>query len=97
MARDKTVERIKGQTTKNKEELRLRRVQQEVGAFENIKIRLGHPAGDFWHTIKEVNPNLILLGYDQKLNEQELKQRFPNITVERCSAYQPEFFKSSKF
>lgn len=97
IARDKTVKRIKGQRPKNTEQQRLRRVQQEIIGFPNISAQLGHPEGDFWHTIADTAPDKILLGYDQHVQESDILAHFPHIQLERCPAYQPEIFKSSKF
>lgn len=97
VARDKTVKRIKGKPPQNSELERLDRIQQEVVNFENIQVRLGRSDQDFWMTITEESPERILLGYDQQFNEAAAFKRFPKLKIERASAYQPNFFKSSKF
>jgi len=95
VAREKTVERIKGHTPKNSEQKRLKRLQEEK--VPNVTLRLGREDGDVWKTIQEENPDAILLGYDQNFDTQKLKKGFPHITLLRDSPYSPEYFKSSKF
>lgn len=97
VARDKTVHKIKKQPPRNTETARLARVLTEFVSQPNTKVRLGRADQDFWETIKEENPEKILLGYDQKFDEATCAQKFPNICIERCTAYSPAFFKSSKF
>lgn len=97
MARDKTVKRIKSKSPKNKETLRLARVQTEIENAISVQARLGRSDADFWQTIREENPTHILLGYDQHVQEVDILKVFPDLIIERCSAYQPAVFKSSKF
>lgn len=97
VARDATVEKLKQQAPRNQESERLQRVQNEVAHLKHVMPRLGRADADFWQTIEESNPEKILLGYDQHLDETQLSKRFPQIKVQRCDAYQPKWFKSSKF
>lgn len=97
VARDETVERIKSKSPKNNEDLRLERVQTEIKNTISAQARLGRSDADFWQTIREENPTHVLLGYDQHVTEASIRAHFPNLKIERCTAYQPEFFKSSKF
>ncbi len=97
MARDKTVKHIKSRPPKNTEDLRLKRVQTEIQNTLSAQARLGRSDADFWQTIREENPTHILLGYDQHVKEVQILEHFPHLKIERCSAYQPELFKSSKF
>lgn len=97
VARDETVERIKSKPPKNLELKRLERVQDEIAEIEAAQARLGRQDADIWETIREENPTHILLGYDQHVTPESILAQFPHIEVDRCSPYQPEFFKSSKF
>jgi len=97
VARDRTVERIKGSKPKNDETLRLARVKQEIKGFEALNAKLGNPTGDFWRTVEEWGTGHIILGYDQHVKEADILKHFPNMEIERCTAYKPELFKSSKF
>ena len=97
VARDATVERIKARKPRNTEDSRLRRVKLELDFSNRAKARLGRSDANFWQTITEEAPDMILLGYDQHIKEVQITEKFPHIKVERCDEYQPEWFKSSKF
>lgn len=91
LARDESVKRIKGFFPSHNEAQRLARVQQEN--LPHTKVILGKKGGDFLQIVKEENPDLILLGYDQNCPDR-LQESF---LVERLSAYHPHIFKSSYF
>jgi len=97
VARDKTVKKIKGQLPKNQERARMGRVLVDLVSTQNTTVRLGRKDADFWAAIAEETPDMIYLGYDQHFDEQKCQEKFPNIVIERCSAYHPAIFKSSKF
>lgn len=97
VARDKTVKQIKSMEPKNQELNRLKRVQTEISSVPDAQARLGREDADFWETIREENPDKILLGYDQHVQESQILEHFPELKIERCTAYKPDFFKSSKF
>ncbi len=90
VARDRNVERIKGRTTKHSEEERLATV---TSAFPAAHVVLGNPT-DFQAPLREIKPDLILLGYDQRLPPGVTDQDFP-CPVERLPAFYPDKFKSS--
>ncbi len=100
VARDKTVERIKGRIPRNNELSRLEMIQRFV-SFEpeksNIEVRLGRADADFMKTMEEELSDILLLGYDQKVDPVLFEVRFPRLIVRRSVAYKPEIFKSSKF
>ncbi len=97
VARDATVKRIKGNAPRNSEQRRQARVIEELAYYPDVAVRLGRADADFWATIAEEMPDRILLGYDQKFDEDACVERFPDIKLERATAYAPEVFKSSKF
>lgn len=97
VARDTTVTRLKKQTPTNTELNRLARVNHEIVALESVTARLGRSDADFWETIREEAPDQILLGYDQHVKAESINKTFPDIIITRCTPYQPDFFKSSKF
>lgn len=91
IARDRNVKRIKGRKPRFDEKERLKAIQET----EFIdKVLMGH-ASNFYHWLNKFQPNVIGLGYDQKANIDELKEKFPNIEIIRLNAYKPEKFKSS--
>ena len=51
---------------------------------------------DHFQIIKQLNPNVIFLGYDHPQIENQLKEKFPKITILRGKPYNPENQKSSK-
>lgn len=97
VARDKTVTKIKGAKPRNSELKRLERVLKEIKNYPQITARLGRTDGHFEKTIQEEKPQKILLGYDQQFSRHLEEKYRAHITLERVSAYKPEFFKSSKF
>ena len=91
VARDKTVERIKGFFPSHNEIERKRRIEAEK--ISNARVRLGNVDGDFLKTLKDEAPDLLWMGYDQHCPE----SIYGVVEMERCSAYNPEVFKSSYF
>ena len=96
VARDKTVEAERKHKPIMNENDRLKLVQ-------NLKIIdraiLGSET-DKLQTIEEIKPDIICLGYDQKVDEKnlqnELKKRNLAIKIIRAQPYKPETYKSSK-
>lgn len=93
VARDETVCAVKGKPPVNDENIRLRNL-------ENLKIadriRLGC-LGDKYQTIQEEAPDIIALGYDQKVFVDELADHIPATTrIVRLQPFHPEIYKSSK-
>lgn len=90
VARDGNVEKMKGRRPKQSEGERLRAMQS---AFPSADVRLGDPE-DFLTPVRKVQPDLIVLGYDQRLppgvSESDLKAR-----IERLPPFEPEKYKSS--
>jgi FAD synthetase len=91
VARDRNVQRIKKRKSEQSEQQRLQFLRD---AFPSITAMLGD-SDDFLAPVRNIEADLILLGYDQALP--------PGITegdlgcpVERLPAYRPEEFKSSK-
>lgn len=95
IARDENVKKIKGNFPQNNEKKRLQRIQEEN--IPKCTVRLGRLDGKFYKTLAEENPDILFLGYDQKINEKEVLQSFPHIVIHRCAQYFPQYFKSSKF
>ena len=94
VARDRNVKRIKALKPMESEEQRREALQR---AFPHYDIRLGDP-DDFLAPVRDLGPDLILLGYDQKFPPGVKEERLKTYTVniERISAFHPERFKSSK-
>ena len=90
VAQDLTVERIKGHRADQSEQERMQAISDR---FPEAKVVLGDHE-NYLAPVKAIAPDLILLGYDQKLP--------PGVdlgdlqgTVERLPPFKPERFKSS--
>lgn len=96
VARDKTSYKFKGRKPINNERKRLRAVS-ELKIVD--KAVLGRH-GNIFNIIEEIKPDVICLGYDQKITvkdlRKELKKRNIKAKVVRIKAYKPRIYKSSK-
>lgn len=96
VARDKTVAKYKKQDTRNKEQIRLRKIKNSKLAD---KVILGG-LRDKYRVIKKHKPDIICLGYDQKFFVQGLKNKLKSFKLKtkiiRLKPYKPEIYKSSK-
>lgn len=90
VGRDSTVERIKGKRARDSEEERKKAVED---AYPDARVLLGDPE-DFLAPVRSVKPDLILLGYDQKLPPGVSEDDLP-CAVERLPAFEPDRYKSS--
>lgn len=90
IARDSSVQRIKGKTPRDTEEVRKHNV--ELSSIAD-SVYLGDQT-DFLRIPKEINPDVICLGYDQ-IPPKKLKETFSNIPFHTLSAFHPEVYKSS--
>ena len=92
VARDETVSRIKGFLPKHNEELRAQRVR-DTGIPDNAV--LGNLENDLFRILEELNPDVIALGYDQRVSVDAIHERCAKCEVVRLKPYHPEKFKSS--
>lgn len=92
VARDETVRRIKGFSPTDNEMLRKNNVEN-TGVPDAVV--LGNLDNDLYHILEELEPDIIALGYDQRVSEDELRKRFPSCRIIRLSSYEPEKYKSS--
>lgn len=90
VARDTTVERIKGRTPVQSETERRTAIEEK---FPDATVVLGD-AEDFLKPVRALKPDLILMGYDQRLPPGVLESDLPCPT-ERLPAFEPEKYKSS--
>ncbi len=88
VARDKTVEKVKGRKPLSNEKKRLKTIRKYVD-----KAVLGY-IRDKYKIIKLFKPDVICLGYDQKASLKDLKQF--KIPIKRLRSYKPHEYKSSK-
>ncbi len=99
IARDNNVYKIKGRPARQSEFIR----KQAVNKFlKNAKLSgkaiLGNQQ-NFYFVIKKYQPQVIALGYDQKINQSELMLNLKKLSIKpkiiRLTAYYPEKYKSS--
>lgn len=98
VARDKNVKKIKGEFSQNSERKRLVEIKKSKLVNEAV---LGNLM-DKYKIIKKYKPNIICLGYDQKITIKQLKEKLQefnllNTKIVRLKAYKPNKYKSSKF
>ncbi len=101
VARDSTVLKNKNKTPKFTEEERLQKVKECELIDEALLGTENHDThSDRYEIIKEINPDIICLGYDQaqfiqKLEGELKSMGLVNTTVRILKPYQPEKYKSS--
>ena len=95
IARDQTVQKVKGKLPYHNEDQRLQKVAKEN--FPNAQIQLGREDGNHFKTLEMLSPEGIFLGYDQKFDERRAQYLFPELEIVRAEPYHPQFFKSSRF
>lgn len=101
VARDENVLRGKGRLPQEGEEVRLQKVTE---AIQELKIKgrviLGNKV-DRWQLLRELRPNFICLGYDQKVDLKALDELIASerffCEVKRMQPFYPEKYKSSLF
>lgn len=91
VARDANVLRIKGRAPLHDEH---ERVAALKSAFPEATVLLGNDTGDFLDPVRGLKPDLIVLGYDQKLPPGMDESHLP-CPVERAEAFEPHIHKSS--
>lgn len=91
VARDATVERIKNKRPDYSQDERKAAIEK---ALPDARVMLGSEDGDYLRPVREVRPDLILLGYDQRLPPGIADSDLP-CPVERLPALEPEKYKSS--
>ena len=96
VARDETSERMKGKKPLHNEKERL----EAVRSLEIVDEAVLGKHGSIFNIVEEIKPNVICLGYDQKVLKQdledELKKRNLKADVVRIGSYMPNLYKSSK-
>lgn len=90
IARDVHVEEIKGHLPDQNENDRMKCIEE---AFPTAHVLLGDRE-DFLAPVRTIKPDLILLGYDQKLPPGVHEEDLPCV-IERLPAFEPERWKSS--
>ncbi len=92
VARDENVQRIKGIKPDHDEDCRRRNV--ELTGIPD-RVVLGYSDTDLFSILAELSPDVVALGYDQRVNEESIRRRLPGCEVIRLQSFYPEKFKSS--
>lgn len=96
VARDKRAKEVKGKAPLFSEKERVAFIK-ELSLV--TKVVLGHPT-NIYQRIKEIKPDTIVLGYDQKVFTDKLKENIKKLglttEIVRAKAYKPEYLKTNK-
>ena len=97
VARDKTVEEVKKRLPQNDENSRLEIIEESGLVDEAILGSLENK----YEAIEKYKPDVICLGYDQKIFTENLREKLKKIDLSktkivRLKSYHPEKYKSSK-
>jgi len=92
VARDTNVLRIKGIKADHDEQFRRSNVEQ-TGIPDRVV--LGNPEGDLFSILLTLAPDIVALGYDQRVKDEKIRERLPGCSVIRLHPFHPEKFKSS--
>ncbi len=99
VARDKTVQEIKGRLPQENEKTRLSNVHRKIKELGIDGRAILGRLGDRWALIKKHRPQMICLGYDQQVDLGALKKLIISerffCEVRRLRAHQPDKYKSS--
>ncbi len=94
VGRDVTVSQVKHHLPKQSEVERLAAVAKDPAVD---KARLGNTGEDKLKVIEEEKPDIIALGYDQKVFVDLLLEKYSGkIQISWIEAFQPDIYKSSK-
>lgn len=93
VARDENVQKIKGIKPEHED---YRKLKLEETSIPD-KVILGNLGKDPLSILKELLPNIVALGYDQRVSEIDIKAILPDCTVVRLKPFHPDLFKSSLY
>jgi len=93
VARDENVQRLKGREPSQVEDERRAAVEKLEAVTE---ARLGNRGEHFLRVVEEVDPDVIALGYDQRVPP-GLAEAFPECEIVTMKPHFPEKYKSSYF
>lgn len=91
VARSNNVERMKGKKPSQPEQKRMETIKK---FFPSATVLLGDDT-DFLSPVREAQPDLILLGYDQCLPPGVSEDDLKPASIQRLPAFEPERFKTS--
>lgn len=94
VARDVSIRTLKHHEPYQTEGVRLKIIQENL---PQAHVVLGDET-DFLRPIKDIVPDILALGYDQRLpiSEEHLTQEFPYLRIIRLAPFEADLYKSSK-
>ena len=96
VARDKNVIKFKNKIPINHEDERL----ELISHLKLIDLAMLGKEENIYELVKEINPDIILLGHDQEPSEENLAKKLSEIGIDskivRAKAYKSDKIKSSK-
>ena len=93
VARDENVQRMKGILPDHDENQR----REMVAAVDVVdRAQLGYPGPDFLRIVKDIEPDVIALGYDQRAPK-GLAAKMPRCEIVILQPHRPEKYKSSLY
>lgn len=93
VARDENVEKIKGIKPENED---YRKLNLEKTGIPD-KVVLGNLGQYPLSILNELLPDIVALGYDQRVSEDDIKAILPECKVVRLKPFHPDLFKSSLY
>lgn len=94
VARDENVKRLKEIIPEHNESRRMENVEK-TGLPD--RVIMGYTDKDIFLILSDLEPDIIALGYDQRVSEKKIKERLPECKVLRLKPFHPEKYKSSYF
>lgn len=94
VARDENVRRIKNILPEHNENERRESVEK---TDIPDKVTLGYTDKDIFKILEDLKPDIIALGYDQRVSEDKLTERLPNCKIVRLKPFKPDKYKSSYY
>lgn len=94
VARDENVKKIKKRMPDCDETERKTGIEK-TGIPDNVI--LGYAGQDILSILRDLKPDIVALGYDQRVSENSIKKHLPSSVVVRLKPFHPEKYKSSYF
>lgn len=92
VARDATVQQVKGHAPQQSETARLAAVR----SVPEVDAAMLGEAGDKYDVIRRQQPQVLCLGYDQQAFTDDLPRAFPQLKIVRLPPHHPERYHTSK-
>jgi FAD synthetase len=93
VARDENVLRIKGIEPEHEGYRKLN--LEKTGIPDSVL--LGNLGNDPLAILKELAPDIVALGYDQRVSEESIRAVLPECRIVRLKPFHPDLFKSSLY